>query len=341
MKIIPLILLVLFFNTLIAEEKVIFRVGHFPNITHAQGLIGHQLTRQGKGWFEERLGKDVEVQWYVFDAGPSAMEAIFAGSIDLTYVGPSPSINAFVKSKGEEIRIISGACSGGVALIVQPDDRIKEVKDFKGKKIATPQFGNTQDIAARAWFKSQGFNIKINGGDLFIVPTSPADQLTLFKNGGLDGSWAIEPWASRLVLEAKGKVYLEESSLWPETNGHYVTTQLVARKTFIEKHPDLIKKWVAAHVELTEWINAQENEAKELVSQEFKAETKFELSPAILDRSWKNLTFTYDPISASLFKYAKEAFTVGLIKQEMNLEGIYDLKYLNEVLKEKGKPTVN
>src|SRR5215831_6034880 len=128
-------------------EKVKLRVGHFPNITHAQGVIGHGLTRQGKGWFEERLGKDVAVQWFVYNAGPSSMEAIFARSIDLTYVGPNPAINAHTKAKGEEIRIVAGACSGGAALVVQADRRLNKPADFKGKKIATPQLGNTQDVA--------------------------------------------------------------------------------------------------------------------------------------------------------------------------------------------------
>ncbi len=329
-----------YFTTVFAEEKLIIHVGHFPNITHAQGLIGHHLTRHGKGWFEERLGKDIQVQWYVYDAGPSAMEGIFAGSLDLTYVGPSPTINAFVRSKGEEVRIICGACSGGAALIVQPDGRIKEPKDFRGKKIATPQFGNTQDIAARAWLQSQGFKVTITGGDVFVIPTEPTDQLELFKNGSLDGSWAIEPWVSRLILQANGKVYFEESSLWPETKGQYVTTHLTSSKAFLQKHPDIIKKWIAAHLELTEWIKTHEEEAKKMINQEFKEETGFELPKEILDRSWQHLEFTYDPISTSLYKYAKEAFKVGLINHEMDLHGIYELKLLNELLTENGKQTI-
>src|SRR6185295_13120072 len=149
-------------------EKIVLRVGHFPNITHAQGVIGHRLTRQGKGWFEERLGPDVEVRWFEYNAGPSAMEAIFARSIDLTYVGPNPAINAHLKSRGDEIRIVAGACSGGAALVVQADGRIKTDADFKGKKIATPQLGNTQDVAARAWLQSKGLKIKLTGGDALV-----------------------------------------------------------------------------------------------------------------------------------------------------------------------------
>ena len=172
-------------------EKIVIRVGHFPNMTHAQGVIAHGLIRAGKGWFEERLGPDVEIQWFVYNAGPSAMEAIFARSIDLTYVGPNPAINAYLKSQGEEIRIVAGACSGGAALVVQPDGRIKTDADFKGKKIATPQLGNTQDVACRAWLQSKGLRITMTGGDALVVPTANPDQLSLFqsrRNGcGVDG----------------------------------------------------------------------------------------------------------------------------------------------------------
>src|SRR5271157_515069 len=156
-------------------EKIILRVGHFPNVTHAQALIAHGLSRAGKGWFEERLGPDVEVQWFVYNAGPSAMEAIFARSIDMTYVGPNPAINAHLKSRGDEIRIVAGACSGGAALVVQPDGRIKTDVDFKGKKVATPQLGNTQDVAARAWLQSKEFRVTMTGGDVLVVPTANPD----------------------------------------------------------------------------------------------------------------------------------------------------------------------
>src|SRR5471032_2272883 len=132
-------------------ESVTLRVGHFPNITHVQALVAHGLSRQGKGWFEERLGPGTKIEWFVYNAGPSAMEALFAGSIELTYVGPSPAINAYAKARGDEIRIIAGAAEGGAALVVQPDSTLRVAADFRGKKLATPQLGNTQDVAARAW----------------------------------------------------------------------------------------------------------------------------------------------------------------------------------------------
>jgi NitT/TauT family transport system substrate-binding protein len=317
-------------------EKIILRVGHFPNITHAQGVIGHALTRADKGWFESRLGPDVQIQWFVYNAGPSAMEAIFARSIDLTYVGPNPAINAHLKSQGEEIRIVAGGCSGGAALVVQPDGRIKTDADFRGKKIASPQLGNTQDVACRAWLQSKGLRITMTGGDAFVIPTANPDQLSLFVRKEMDAVWTVEPWVSRLVLEAGGQVYLDESSLWKQTGGKYVTTHLVSSVKFLEERPDLLKKWVAAHVELTKWINDHSDEAKRILNAEIKAETTKSLPQETLDSAWKRLEITYDPVSASLLKSAEDAYKIGFLKEKPDLSRIYDLKLLNAVLREKG-----
>src|SRR3954469_19084119 len=180
-KITAIIGIFLVSHSAIAQEKTTIRFGHFPNITHAQGVIAHALSRQGKGWFEERLGPNVEIQWFTYNAGPSAMEAIFAGSLDVTYVGPGPALNANLKSNGEEIRVIAGAANAGAALVVKPDSPIKTPADFRGKKIATPQLGNTQDISCRAWLKSNGINVTQTGGDAMIVPTNNPDQLALFQ----------------------------------------------------------------------------------------------------------------------------------------------------------------
>lgn len=317
-------------------EKVVLRVGHFPNVTHAQGVIAHGLSRAGRGWFEERLGPDVEVQWFVYNAGPSAMEAIFARSIDLTYVGPNPAVNAYLKSQGEEIRVVAGGCSGGAALVVKFDGPIKTDADFKGKKIATPQLGNTQDVAARAWLQSKGLRITMTGGDAFVIPTANPDQLSLFQRGEMDAVWTVEPWVSRLVLEANGKVYLDEGSLWKDTGGKYVTTHLVSSVKFLKDRPDLLKKWIAAHVELTKWINEHRDEAKRILNEEIKAETTKAIPQATLDSAWKRLEITYDPVSASLLKSAEDAYRVGFLKEKPDLSRIYDLKLLNDVLREKG-----
>jgi len=182
------------------------RAGHFPNITHAQGVIAHALSRQGKGWFEQRLGPDTKIEWFVYNAGPSAMEAIFAKSIDLTYVGSGPALNAYTKSNGQEIRLIAGAANGGSGLVVQPDQNLKAAMDFRGKKIATPQLGNTQDISCRAWLSEGGLKITQLSGDAQVLPTQNPDQLGLFRGKKVDAVWTVEPWLSRLEQEASGKV---------------------------------------------------------------------------------------------------------------------------------------
>jgi NitT/TauT family transport system substrate-binding protein len=317
-------------------EKLVLRVGHFPNVTHAQAVIAHGLSRGGRGWFESRLGLEVEVQWFVYNAGPSAMEAIFTGGLDLAYVGPNPAINAHLKSRGEEIRIVAGACSGGAALVVQPDGRIKSDADFRGLKVATPQLGNTQDVAARAWLASKGLRVTMTGGDALVVPTANPDQLALFQKGDFDAVWTVEPWVTRLALEAKGRVYLEEGALWPQTGGRYVTTHLASSARFLTRQPVLLKRWIAAHIEMTQWVNEHADDAKRLLNAEIKAETTKALPAAVLDGAWRRLELTHDPVCASLLRSAEDAHRVGFLRGKPDLSRIYDLRLLNEVLREKG-----
>lgn len=321
-------------------EKTVLRVGHFPNVTHAQAVIAHGLSRAGRGWFEERLGPDVEIRWFVYNAGPSAMEAIFTKSVDLTYVGPNPAINAHLRARGKEVRIVAGACSGGAALVVHGDGRIQGDADFKGRKVATPQLANTQDVAARAWLRSLGNRVTLTGGDVLVVPAANPDQLSLLRRGTIDAVWTIEPWVSRLVLEAGAKVYFEESAVWPETGGRYVTTHLVSSVALLEQQPALLKKFLAAHVELTEWIRANPDEAKRLFNAEMKALTTRELPAEVLDRAWSKLELTWDPISASLRKSAEGAHALGFLRRAPDLSQIYALELLNEVLHQQGKEAV-
>jgi NitT/TauT family transport system substrate-binding protein len=327
-------------SILLAAEKVVIRVGHFPNLTHAQGVIGHGLSRSGKGWFEQRLGTNVEIQWFVYNAGPSAMEAVFTKSLDLTYVGPNPAINAHLKSGGNEIRIVAGACSGGAALVVQSDGRIKTDADFKRRKIGTPQLGNTQDVAARAWLISKGIKVTMTGGDAQVIPTANPDQLDLFQHGSLDAVWTVEPWVTRLEREAKGKVYLEESSLWPETSGRYVTTHLVSSVNFLGAHRELLANFIAAHIELTQWIKDNPAEAQTTLNAELKAEMGKAVSEVTLTNAWRRLEFTYDPVSASLLKSAADAHRIGFLKTKPELSRIYALDLLNQELRERKLPEV-
>ncbi|HET7840399.1 MAG TPA: ABC transporter substrate-binding protein, partial [Terriglobia bacterium] len=241
-----------------AQAPVVIRAGHFPNITHAQGLIG-----QATGWFDKAVGPQARVDWKVFNAGPSAIEALYAGELDLTYIGPNPTITGYVRSRGEALRVIAGATSGGALLVVRDDSGIRSAEDFHGKKIASPQMGNTQDVALRAWLAHHNLKLRERGGDVQVIPVSNADQLTLFLRKQIDGAWAPEPWASRLIREAHGRVFLDERDLWP--NGRFVTTHLIVSTKFLKAHRDLVKKWVKAHVDLTEWINRNLPDSKRIL----------------------------------------------------------------------------
>jgi NitT/TauT family transport system substrate-binding protein len=305
----PLFLAVAFAR---AQEKTVIRIGHFPNVTHAQALVASQLKRQGKGWFEERLGAGVETQWFVYNAGPSAMEAIFANSIDVTYVGPNPVLNAYSKAKGEEIRVLAGAAVGGAALVVPADGRLSKGADFKGKKVATPQLGNTQDVAARAWLKKQGFRITQLGGDVLVLPTANPDQLNLFQQGKVDAVWTVEPWVTRLEREANGKVLVDQ----PDA----VTTVLASSVKFLKEKPDLAKKLVAAHLELTKWINEHPDEARELVRAELKELTKREFPEETAAQAWKRLKFTGDVSRAQFDALVTEAQSVGFLRDSYPLD---------------------
>lgn len=291
--------------------KVTLRLGHFPNITHAQALVARQLQRQGKGWFEQRLGPGVEVQWFVYNAGPSAMEAIFADSLDITYVGPNPVLNAYVKSKGEEVRVIAGAANGGAALVVQGDGRIKTPQDFKGRKMATPQLGGTQDVAARVYLKAQGFHITQLGGDVQVLPTANPDQLSLFQQKTIDAVWTVEPWVSRLELEAGGKIFLQQDDA--------LTTVVAASVKFLQEHPDVVKKFAEAHAELTDWINQHPDEAKALVRAELKEQTKRDFPAPTADRAWPRLKLTTAIARERFDVLMKDAQDVGLVKGGVDL----------------------
>ena len=292
------------------------RVGHFPNVTHVQSLVAHHLSRTGHGWFEQRLGPDVKIEWYIYNAGPSAMEAILADSIDLTYVGPSPALNAYTKSNGDEIRIVAAAAAGGAALVVQPDSGLKEPAHFRGKTIATPQLGNTQDIACRAWLSNGGLKITQTGGDAFIIPTPNPDQLTLFKNKKLDAVWTVEPWVSRLERDAGGKVLVEQSK--------DSITVLVSGVKFLKKKRDLAAKFVRAHRELTEWILSHPDEAKQMVRQELAAETKADVSADLIAQAWKRIVLTNDPSIEEYRHFVADAQRAGFIRSAPDLSRLIE-----------------
>ena len=292
------------------------RVGHFPNVTHVQALVAQHLSRSGRGWFEQRLGPDIKIEWYIYNAGPSAMEAIIADSIDLTYVGPSPALNAYTKSNGEEIRIVAGAAAGGAALVVQGESGLKVPADFRGKTIATPQLGNTQDVACRAWLAAGGLKITQTGGDAFIVPTPNPDQFALFKSKRLDAVWTVEPWVSRLERDAGGKILVEQSK--------ESITVLVSSMKFLKTKRELAGKFVRAHRELTEWILSHAEEAKQMVRQELAAETKAEISADLITQAWKRILLNSDVSLDEYQHFAANAQRAGFIRSPPDLSRLIE-----------------
>ena len=295
-------------------DQLVLRVGHFPNITHVQALVGQALSRQGKGWFEQRLGPDVTLQWYSYNAGPSAIEGILANTIDLTYVGPSPALNVFARSGGREIRIVSGAADGGSALVVQPDENLKTAADFRGKKIATPQLGNTQDIACRAWLSAGGLKVNQLGGDAQILPTENPDQLALFKLKRIDAAWTAEPWVSRLEMEAGGKILVEDKTS--------PVTVLVTGVKFLDAHKDIVAKFVAADHELTTWIQQNPAEAQKLVQYELSQETKGKISTDLIAHAWSRIVLTNGVSLDSLEQFVANAKAAGFLRQTPDLAPI-------------------
>ena len=299
-----------------AGAETVLRVGHFPNITHAQGLVAHNLSRQGKGWFEERLGPGTKVEWFVYNAGPSAMEAVFAQSIDLTYVGPGPALNAYTKSNGAEVRLIAGAANGGAALVVQPDQNLKTAGDFRGKKIATPQLGNTQDISCRAWLIAGGLKITQLGGDAQVIPTQNPDQLQLFQQKKVDAVWTVEPWVARLERESGGKILVDEKDV--------ATTVLVSSAKFLREQRELAKKFAEAHAALTDWMVKNPDEAQKLIKAELLAETRSDMAADLIAQSWKRIAFTAEVPRASIESFMQNSLKTGFIKTAPDLSKLFE-----------------
>jgi NitT/TauT family transport system substrate-binding protein len=304
----------------VAEE---LRLGYFANLTHAPALIGVQ-----EGLFAEELG-DTKLTTQVFNAGPDVVEAVFAGALDASYIGPSPTINAYGQSEGDAVRIIAGAASGGAQLVVR--EGIESPEDLKGTTLATPQLGNTQDVALRSWLTEEGLENSIEGGgDVTIAPTPNADTLNLFKAGEIDGAWLPEPWSSRLVLEAGASVLVDERDLWPD--GEFVTTHLIVRTEFLEEYPETVAALLRGHVAAVQFATDDEAAAKTSVNAGLEVAGSSALPAEVLDRAWANLTATYDPIASALEKSAQDGFEAGTTETEVDLAGIYDLRPLNAVL---------
>ncbi|MEV0091425.1 aliphatic sulfonate ABC transporter substrate-binding protein [Streptomyces sp. NPDC050738] len=307
------------------------KIGYFPNLTHATALVGVQ-----EGLFQKELG-GTTVKASTFNAGPSEIEALNAGSIDIGWIGPSPSINGYTKSKGKSLRIIGGSASGGVKLVVNPK-KIKSLDDVKGKKIATPQLGNTQDVAFLNWIAGKGWKVDANSGkgDVSVVRTDNKVTPDAFKSGSIDGAWVPEPTASKLVAQG-GKVLLDESDLWPDKK--FVITNIIVSQKFLKEHPDVVEAVLRGSVNTNAWIKANPDKAKASANEALKTLSGKALPAEVLDPAWSSIATTDDPLAATLNSEADHAVKAGLLKQP-DLAGIYDLTLLNKVLKAAGQPAV-
>jgi NitT/TauT family transport system substrate-binding protein len=315
-----------------SSEPVPLRLGHFPNLTHAPAIYGLE-----EGLLTDALGDEVTLDVKQFNAGPEVVQAIFSGDLDASYIGPNPAINAFQRSKGEAVRIIAGATSGGAALVTKPS--ITSPEQIKGKKIATPQLGNTQDVALRAWLSERGLESdQQGGGDVSIVNQENAQTLETFRAGQIDGAWVPEPWSTRLQLEGGGKVLRDEKTLWPR--GKYATTLLVVRTEFLEEHPDVVERLLKGHVETLDQLASDPAESQRVVNAGIEKLTDKPLKEEVLEAAWRNLEFTYDPLISTIEQSAAAARNVGLL-DDADVNGIADLELLNKVLRAGGKEEVS
>ena len=320
----------LFSNHVYSQEKKVLNIGYFPNINHAQAVIGI-----GNGDFQKALGKNIEIKPLVFSAGPSIIEALLAKRVDVAYVGPNPAINGYVVSEGKNVKIIAGASSGGAIFVVRNDSGINSVKDLAGKKIASPQIGNTQDVALRKYLIDNGYKTKDKGGNVEILPAKNADILTLLLKKEIDGAWVPEPWGEKMLKESNSRLFLDERTLWPGEK--FVTANIIVNPEYLEQNPEIITKLLEAHINETQWINSHKDEALKTFNSQLKSLTGQVIPEDQLSVAFSRLELTYDPIKYSLFKSANDAFEVGFLgKSQPDLSGIYDLTILNQILKMKG-----
>ncbi|MCG8926877.1 ABC transporter substrate-binding protein [Lentzea sp. CC55] len=301
------------------------RLGYFPNVTHAAALIGVE-----KELFKSGLGS-TKLTTQTFNAGPDEVNALLGESLDIGYIGSGPAINAYSKSKGEAVRLIAGATSGGAQLVTKPE--INSVEDLKGKTIATPQLGNTQDVALKKYLAEKGLT-----GQVTVTNVENAASLDLFKKGDIAATWSPQPWSARIVAEAGGKVLLDEKTLWE--GGSFPTTVVIVRTKFLQEHPETVEAVLKAHVAAIDWAKANPGEAKKTVNAALEKLTSKKLGDKILDAAWDNIELTTDAQAKHFPQLAKDAVTAGVAKEAADVAGYADFTLLNKVLQAQGKPQV-
>jgi NitT/TauT family transport system substrate-binding protein len=318
-----------------SSGPVTVRLAYFPNLTHAAALVGVE-----RGTFQHALGSNGKLQSVIFNAGPVEITALFANQVDIGYIGPNPAITGYIQSHGQALRIIAGASSGGAFFIIRPGANIHTPADLSGKTLADPQLGGTQDVALRYYLQQHGLQTADKGGTVRIVPTDNSTILAEFKQGKIDGAWVPEPYATRLVDEAGGHVFVDERTLWPD--GKFVTTDVIVNTRFLNAHPDLVKKFLQAHVDTVKYILGNPDAAETIVNNELKSITGKSLTAKELSQAWANFSVTYDPLASTLRESADREFALGFLgTSKPDLSSINSVGTLNEVLKAEGLATVS
>ena len=316
-----------------SNGQVTLNLGYFPNLTHAVALVG-----VGRGTFQQELGSKVQLQTQTFNAGPAEVQALLAGSIDIGFAGPSPALNGYIQSHGSALQVIAGASSAGVLFVVRANANINSAADLANKKIADPQKGGTQDVALRNYLQGHGLKSTDQGGNVQVISTDNASILNLFKEGQIDGAWMPEPWATRLLVEGNGKVFLNESSLWP--GGQFATTVVVVRQAFYNAHPDTVKQFLQADVDTVRYIQSNAASAQQIANAQIKKITGSPIKSNELPLAFQDLQITYDPLASTISEQANRSFALGFVKSKPDLASFYNLGPLNQVLASKGLAVV-
>ena len=306
------------------------RLGYFPNVTHAPAIIGVE-----QGFFAQELGSTT-LTTQTFNAGGDAVNALLGGSLDVTYIGSGPAINAFAKSEGG-VRLLAGATAGGAQLVVKPG--ITGPEQLRGRTIATPQLGNTQDIALKKWLQQNGLTAGDGPQDVKIANLDNPRTLDAFRQGTVDGGWLPEPWSSRLVLDAGAKVLVDERDLWP--GGRFPTTVVIVRSEFLQKYPETVRALLRAHLRSIDLATNDQAQARTIVNQGLQKLTGSTLADPVIERAFQNLGFDPDPLASTFPQLAKDSVTAGVTKSETNLAGFLDVAPLNAELQAAGKPAVD
>ena len=312
-----------------SQNKI--RVAFFPSIVHAVPIIGMETQI-----FANNLNDDLDIEVKIFDSGPQVIESIFSNSVDIAYVGPGPVINGFLKSDGNDLKILAGAASGGASFVIQKNSGLELIENYSGKRVAAPQISNTQDVSLRHYLAENGLKSAEKGGDVFVLNIANPDIYTLFAKGDIDGAWVPEPWATMLVEELDGVRLFDENEFWPENQ--FSSVLLIGRSDYIEKNPEIIKKWINANEKTVQWINNHPDESKKLYNEFLKSYMGRTLPENIVEKSFSNIIITSEPLENSVYTFAERADALGYLGRDgYTLDGIFYHENISVTLNEENR----